>query len=211
MGHEQMANRRPFRLVAAALSRQQSEWGPGYRERTPANQQFADRRSQDCRKLPAPKQQLPGRTVPAIKDQVRATGRNQGHGRKARSHPPSVPIAVCLNRGVQPILPYQNCIKRPSETGIGVVRRAKSRFPRLLERLKSRKRNGRFGRELHAPVQRAANARDGGLRRSARFGPTFLCLYTFRQAPYGFVIPFQQTTWLASLPAFQWRNRLPCA
>jgi hypothetical protein len=34
--------------------------------------------------------------------------------------------------------PYQNRIKSLSETTIGVVRRAKSRFPRLLERLKKR-------------------------------------------------------------------------
>jgi len=35
-------------------------------------------------------------------------------------------------------LPYQNRIKNPSERAFGVVRRAKSRFPRLLERLKKR-------------------------------------------------------------------------
>src|SRR5262245_45417216 len=33
---------------------------------------------------------------------------------------------------------YQNRIKTLSETAIGVVRRAKSRFPRLLERLRKR-------------------------------------------------------------------------
>ena len=46
-----------------------------------------------------------------------------------------------------------DCIKTLSETAIGVVRRAKSRFPRLLERLRKRETDGRFEGNFTRPRQ----------------------------------------------------------
>ena len=60
--------------------------------------------------------------------------------------------------------PYQNCIKRPSETGIGVVRRAKSRFPRLLERLRKR--------ETEWTVWKGTSRAQGRCATRLRYAPT---------------------------------------
>jgi hypothetical protein len=73
-----------------------------------------------------------------------------------------------LLRGGPPALrPYQNRIKTLSERAIGVVRRAKSRFPRLLERLRKREMEWKVWKETSRAqgrgVTRAQTAALGSL------------------------------------------------
>jgi hypothetical protein len=78
-------------------------------------------------------------------------------------------------RGAPAFTAYQNRIKSLSNMTIGVVRRAKSRFPRLLERLKKL--------ETEWKVWKEASRAQGRCATRLRYAPTFAGLFILKYFP----------------------------
>src|SRR6266566_4093942 len=80
---EQMARRRSFRFLAAAVSGQSHQREQGHWQRSAAHQQSDQYRLEDGGQHLAAKQNLSGSTIPSIPNQVGGAHRDQGHGRQA--------------------------------------------------------------------------------------------------------------------------------